>query len=62
VYITTRPVMCRALTSNTAPLTTFGEHDHRTVDCFTRPGSAQLVHADGAVVQKDYERVRELEW
>eukprot|EP00611_Tribonema_gayanum_P004390 TRINITY_DN1356_c0_g1_i4.p1 TRINITY_DN1356_c0_g1~~TRINITY_DN1356_c0_g1_i4.p1 ORF type:complete len:605 (-),score=171.92 TRINITY_DN1356_c0_g1_i4:3-1703(-) len=34
---------------------------YRTVDCFTRPGSAQLVHGEEAVVLRDYERVRELE-
>ena len=33
----------------------------RTVDCFTRPGAVQLTHEDPRQVQKDYERIRELE-
>jgi hypothetical protein len=34
---------------------------NRTVDCFTRPGSAQLVHESEEVVTADYEAVRALE-
>jgi hypothetical protein len=33
----------------------------KTIDCFTRPASFQLLHKDAAVVKKDYERIRELE-
>lgn len=32
-----------------------------TVDCFTRPGSIQLIHPDPAVVQADYDEIRRLE-
>jgi biotin carboxylase len=34
---------------------------HRTVDCFTRPGSVQLVDDDLACVERDYARIRRLE-
>ena len=33
----------------------------RTVDCFTRPASFQLLHADESVVEADYQRIRDLE-
>ncbi len=33
----------------------------RTVDCFSRPGSAQLVHSDPEVLKRDYESIRQLE-
>ena len=33
----------------------------RTTDCFTRPGSVQLVHEDEAVVLADHARIRALE-
>eukprot|EP00904_Undaria_pinnatifida_P012537 jgi/Undpi1/8413/HiC_scaffold_25.g10881.m1 len=33
----------------------------KTIDCFTRPGSAQLVHEDEDIVVREYERVRSLE-
>jgi len=33
----------------------------KTVDCFTRPGSVQLVHPDPNVVEQDYEKIRSLE-
>lgn len=32
-----------------------------TVDCFTRPGSVQLIHSDPSVVQADYEAIRDME-
>ena len=32
-----------------------------TIDCFTRPGSVQLVHEDEAVVLADHARIRALE-
>ncbi len=32
-----------------------------TIDCFTRPGSVQLVDESGAQVEADYQRVKELE-
>lgn len=32
-----------------------------TIDCFTRPGSVQLVHEDSEALERDYEKVRELE-
>eukprot|EP00903_Cladosiphon_okamuranus_P016162 g14915.t1 len=34
---------------------------YQTVDCFTRPGSVQMVHEEEATVLKEYERVRALE-
>ena len=33
----------------------------RTTDCFTRPGSVQLVHEDEAIVLADHARIRALE-
>jgi L-amino acid ligase C-terminal domain 2 len=33
----------------------------QTVDCFTRPGAVQLAHADAAVLQADYDAIRQLE-
>ncbi len=38
-----------------------GKALRKTIDCFTRPGSAQIVHAKEEVVQKEYEWVRKLE-
>ena len=32
-----------------------------TIDCFTRPGSVQLVHEDEAIVLADHARIRALE-
>lgn len=32
-----------------------------TIDCFTRPGSVQLIHPDPDVVQADYDRIRTIE-
>jgi len=32
-----------------------------TTDCFTRPGSVQLIHPDPNVVRADYDAVRRLE-
>lgn len=42
-------------------LTQPGQVVHPTVNCFTRPGSVQLVHETPAQLQADYERVRALE-
>ncbi|CAM9737898.1 unnamed protein product [Ectocarpus fasciculatus] len=33
---------------------------YQTVDCFTRPGSVQMVHEEEATVLREYERVRSL--
>jgi hypothetical protein len=38
-----------------------GKALRKTIDCFTRPGSAQIVHAKEEVVQKEYDWVRQLE-
>ena len=38
-----------------------GDNLKKTIDCFTRPGSIQLMHEDEKVVERDYERIRELE-
>ena len=38
-----------------------GMEQKKTIDCFTRPGSVQLVHDDEAVVLQDYETIRQLE-
>lgn len=38
-----------------------GDYAALTVDCFTRPGSAQLVHADRDQVRQDYDKIRTLE-
>ena len=32
-----------------------------TTDCFTRPGSVQLIHTDPAQVVRDYVAIRHLE-
>jgi hypothetical protein len=42
-------------------LTQPGQVVHPTVNCFTRPGSVQLIHETPAQLQADYERVRALE-
>ncbi len=34
---------------------------HKTIDCFTRPGSVRIVHESAAVVEKDHARIRDLE-
>ena len=33
----------------------------KTVDCFTRPGAVQLVHADAAVLAADVAAIRAME-
>lgn len=38
-----------------------GDDLRPTVDCFTRPGAVQLMHADKEVVMRDYESIRNLE-
>jgi hypothetical protein len=38
-----------------------GKALHKTIDCFTRPGSVQIVHEKADVVQKEYDLVRQLE-
>jgi hypothetical protein len=38
-----------------------GKALHKTIDCFTRPGSAQIVHEQDEVVRSEYELVRQLE-
>jgi len=42
-------------------LTQPGATLHKTVDCFTRPGSVQLVNASQQQLQADYETIRSLE-
>jgi len=32
-----------------------------TIDCFTRPGSVQMVNASSEVLEREYQRIRELE-
>ena len=32
-----------------------------TIDCFTRPGSVQLVNINPGLLQNDYDRIRDLE-
>ena len=34
---------------------------HKTIDCFTRPGSVRIVHESADIVEKDHARIRELE-
>ena len=38
-----------------------GEKVSPTVDCFTFVGNIRLTHGDAAVVDRDYNRVREIE-
>jgi hypothetical protein len=38
-----------------------GMHQAITIDCFTRPGSALLMHADPAVLEQDVAAIRKLE-
>ena len=42
-------------------LTQPGAALHPTVDCFTRPGSVQLVNASREQLQADYQAIRGLE-
>lgn len=42
-------------------LTQPGAALHRTVDCFTRPGSVQLVNASAQQLHADYHTIRSLE-
>eukprot|EP00600_Ochromonadales_sp_CCMP1393_P003118 CAMPEP_0174978690 /NCGR_PEP_ID=MMETSP0004_2-20121128/14353_1 /TAXON_ID=420556 /ORGANISM="Ochromonas sp., Strain CCMP1393" /LENGTH=988 /DNA_ID=CAMNT_0016230109 /DNA_START=105 /DNA_END=3071 /DNA_ORIENTATION=+ len=42
-------------------LTQPGAALHPTIDCFTRPGSVQMVNASAAQMQADYEQIRTLE-
>ena len=43
-------------------LTQPGAYITPTIDCFTRPGSAQLVNTDANDLRKDYEAIRSLEY
>lgn len=38
-----------------------GAHIRPTIDCFTRPGSVQLVNENEDELAKDYEAIRHLE-
>ena len=38
-----------------------GDEIRLTVDLFTVPGTVYLAHADRATLERDYERIRELE-
>ena len=54
---------CLSLTSHRRMemLTQPGAALHRTVDCFTRPGSVQLVNASREQLLADYHTIRSLE-
>lgn len=38
-----------------------GQRIRRTVDCFSWGGIVKLFHADDATLQRDYDRIREME-
>ena len=42
-------------------LYTAGDYAPKTIDCFTRPGSVQLVHVDEVQAEKDLEAIHHLE-